>query len=120
VEEYLKGSGPSTVTIRTLGGQVGDQVMHVEGVPRFQPGRREALFLQSFAPEANTFGVHEWEQGRFRIVQNPETGQDMVERSLSGTRLVGERQPVRDATRQFSLRTLDDLRGAVRARRGEE
>lgn len=119
VEEYLKGSGPSTVTIRTLGGQVGEQVMHVEGVPRFQLNQREAVFLQTFASEPNTFSVRGWEQGRFRIVPNPETGEDTLKRSLAGTRLIGRGQPVSEVSRTFSaIHTLDDLRSAVRGRTG--
>jgi len=117
VEEYLKGDGPSTVTIRALGGQVDDKVMYVEGIPRFQLDRREAVFLETFAPEADTFSIRAWEQGRFRVLRDPDTGQDMLQRSLSGTRLVRGAQSVSDTSRQFgAIQTLDDLRTAVRSR----
>lgn len=46
VTEYVKGSGPSTLTLRQLGGQVGDVASRVAGDARFESGQEVFLFLR--------------------------------------------------------------------------
>lgn len=52
VERILKGEAPQQVTVRTLGGQVGDTVLWVSHEARFVTGERTAAFLVH-APEGD-------------------------------------------------------------------
>jgi len=119
VDEYIKGDGASgdTLVIVTLGGAVGDKGMHIEGAPIFRPGDKEVLFLYSDAGSSD-FGVRGWNQGRFKVLTHPDTGQEMVVRSLTGTRIVGTAGG-KTKSEFSSIRTLDDLRTAVRSRSGK-
>src|ERR1700681_1596546 len=45
-QESLKGSIQQTVTVTTVGGRIGNTVLHVAGMPVFQPGDRAILFLE--------------------------------------------------------------------------
>jgi hypothetical protein len=65
VIESWKGSLPSHVTIRLLGGHVGDLTSIVPGVPRFALGDEAILFLET--THAGDFSVTGWTQGTFRI-----------------------------------------------------
>ena len=65
VVESWKGSLPSHVTIRLLGGHVGHLTSIVPGVPRFEPGDEAVLFLET--TRAGDFSVTGWAQGTFRI-----------------------------------------------------
>ena len=116
VEEYLKGSGAAgdTLVIRTLGGAVGEMGLHIEGAPAFRPNDKEVIFLFS-APGASELGVQGWNQGRFKVLPHPETGQQMVVRGLAGTRMVAT-QGENTGSEFRAIRTLDDLRTAVRDR----
>jgi len=65
VIESWKGSLPTHITIRLLGGHVGDLTSIVPGVPRFDPGDEVVLFLET--TRAGDFSVTGWAQGTFRI-----------------------------------------------------
>jgi hypothetical protein len=65
VEEAWRGSPPPRITVRLLGGSMGDITSHVSGVPRFLPGEDVVLFLQTTV--RGDFSVVSWEQGTFRI-----------------------------------------------------
>lgn len=120
VEEYLKGSGAAgdTLVIRTLGGAVGETGLHVEGAPVFRAGDKEVIFLTAAAPGEETVGVKGWNQGRFKVLTHPDTGQEMVVRMMAGTRMV--QKDGQNAMGEFSIiRTLNDLRTAVRSRTGK-
>jgi hypothetical protein len=65
VEERWRGSPPAQITVRLLGGSLGDITSHVSGVPRFSPGEDVVLFLQPTI--RGDFSVVSWEQGTFRI-----------------------------------------------------
>ena len=120
VEEYLKGSGAAgdTLVIRTLGGAVGEIGLHVEGAPVFRPNDKEVIFLFS-APGASELGVQGWNQGRFKVLPHPGTGELMVVRGLAGTRMVAT-QGKTTGSEFRAIRTLDDLRTAVRTRLRKE
>lgn len=45
VEQWLKGGGPETLTVRTIGGQVGDKGLWVEDMPVFLEGQEVITFL---------------------------------------------------------------------------
>ncbi len=120
VEEHLKGSGAAgdTLVIRTLGGAVGEIGLHIEGAPVFRPQDREVLFLSPIGgrPELNVTG---WNQGRFGFRTDPRTGQELVGRSLTGVLLA--EPPAEGVAAEFkAIRTLDDLRRALRSQSGKE
>ncbi|MGA8142725.1 MAG: hypothetical protein WB987_02420 [Candidatus Acidiferrales bacterium] len=76
VEEIWKGSPPSRVTVRLLGGDAGDLTSTVSGVPRFAPGEQVVLFLERTA--GGDFSVVSWVQGTFRIGNDRVTGEETI------------------------------------------
>jgi hypothetical protein len=75
VREVWRGSPAAQITVRLLGGRVGNLTSSVSGVPRFQAGEDVVLFLER-TPRGD-FSVVSWEQGTFRIrragAQGPES-----------------------------------------------
>lgn len=65
VEEAWRGDAPLQITVRLLGGALGNITSHVSGVPQFRPGEDVILFLQP--TKRDDFSVVSWEQGTFRI-----------------------------------------------------
>lgn len=113
VDEYLKGDGDDTLVITSIGGSVGDIGMAASGMPYFRKDERVVLFTA--ASPSGSRGVTGWNQGRFRILANPQTGEETLVRSLAGVTFA--RPPSPKVTQQFrAVRTLDDLRTAVRSR----
>ena len=93
VEETLRGNAPSQVTVRLLGGSLGNITSHVSGIPRFRPGEDVILFLQP--TQRGDFSVVSWEQGTFRIRRAPSGTQSYVTQDTASF-------PTFDpATRQF-------------------
>ena len=76
VLEQSKGSLPSMVTVRMIGGIVGHLRARVEGVPTFRPGEEAYVFL--WAREGEPYRVLGWSQGTFRIVRDARTGLELV------------------------------------------
>lgn len=76
VEEVWRGSPPARITVRLLGGRIGNLTSSVSGVPRFRPGEEVILFLE-WTPRGD-FSVVSWEQGTFRIRREVATGQESV------------------------------------------
>jgi len=76
VQETWKGSPPPQLTVRLLGGRVGQVTSSVSGVPRFGPGEEVVLFLEPTA--RGDFSVVGWEEGTFRVRQDPRTGESSV------------------------------------------
>ena len=64
VQESLKGSTQQTVTVTTVGGRIGDTILHVAGMPAFQPGDRAILFLEQSKSYTTIVGLN---QGKFAI-----------------------------------------------------
>src|SRR6185436_4722051 len=46
VANILKGSAPDTLTVRELGGELGDRITRLYGTPEFSKGERVLLFLE--------------------------------------------------------------------------
>ena len=65
VEEAWSGSAPSQISVRLLGGRLGNITSSVAGVPRFSAGEDVILFLER-TPRSD-FSIVSWEQGTFRI-----------------------------------------------------
>jgi hypothetical protein len=80
VEETWKGArNPNSneyLTVRLLGGTVGNLTSNVSGVPRFIPGEEVILFLE-FTPHED-FSVVSWIQGTFRIRRDLRTNQQIA------------------------------------------
>ena len=49
IEETWSGSAPAQISVRLLGGRVGNLTSTVSGVPRFSPGEEVVLFLEHYA-----------------------------------------------------------------------
>jgi len=64
VGERLKGSTPQTVAVTTVGGKIGNTILHVSGMPEFQPGENAILFLERSGVYTTVVGLN---QGKFRI-----------------------------------------------------
>ena len=76
VVELHKGTLGATVTVRMLGGSVGNLHSRVEGVPVFRPDEEVYVFL--WAREGEPFRVLGWSQGAFRIARDARTGIEKV------------------------------------------
>lgn len=76
VEETWRGETPARITVRLLGGSMGEITSHVSGVPRFRPGEDVVLFLQP--TQRADFSVVSWEQGTFRIRGGPDGSGELV------------------------------------------
>lgn len=75
-EEVLKGRAGGEVTLQFLGGTVGDVTLEVAGVPKFNAGERELLFIQGngtqFCPIVAVF------HGKFSLRKDEKSGQEIV------------------------------------------
>lgn len=78
VEECLKGSAPREFTLTLAGGTLGGKSTMIAGMPQFQIGDREILFVQGngrlFCPLVGFF------HGRYRVLTDATTGRDYVAR----------------------------------------
>lgn len=99
VVEQSKGLLPGLVTVRTLGGNVGNVQSRVEGIPAFRPGEEAYLFL--WGQEGEPFRVLGWSQGTFRIARDARTGLETVTQDSAAMPL-------------FDPRTRKFLHGGIR------
>jgi hypothetical protein len=74
--EVWKGSAPPRVSVRLLGGRIGNLTSNVSGVPRFHAGEDVVPFLTPTT--RGDFSVVSWVQGTFRIHHDQRTGEDTV------------------------------------------
>jgi hypothetical protein len=74
VEDVWRGSAPSQITVRLLGGRAGNLTSSVSGVPRFRAGEEVLLFLEPTL--RGDFSVVSWKQGTFRIRRDRATGRE--------------------------------------------
>jgi hypothetical protein len=75
--QTLSGSySAPTLTLRFLGGQVGNDIMHVAGSPAFKVDQNIVAFVHGngryMAP------IVGWTQGVFRVIRDPGTGQQVI------------------------------------------
>jgi hypothetical protein len=79
VESTLKGVPAAEMTLRQLGGEVGNQRLEVPGLPQFQSGDRDYLFIQGngrqFCPLVAA------PHGRYPVVRDLASATDYVARS---------------------------------------
>jgi hypothetical protein len=76
VEETWKGSLPSGITVRLLGGSSGNLTSRVSGIPRFAKNEEAVLFLERTS--AGDYSVVSWAQGAFRIGRDRTWQQEIV------------------------------------------
>jgi hypothetical protein len=74
--ELNKGLLPGVVSVRMLGGSIGNLHSRIEGVPAFHPGEEAYLFL--WGREGQPFRVLGWSQGTFRIRRDANSGSESV------------------------------------------
>jgi len=72
-EEQWKGEAGPRITVRLLGGRVGNLTSTVAGVPRFQAGEDVVLFLE--VTGHGDYSIVSWVQGTFRVQRDPRTGE---------------------------------------------
>src|ERR1035437_1732876 len=75
-QEVLKGQAGVSVTLQFLGGTVGDVTLEIAGVPKFNTGDREFLFVEGngvqFCPLVGVF------HGKFGVRMDEKTGRDTL------------------------------------------
>ncbi|HVC20534.1 MAG TPA: hypothetical protein VNE16_10675 [Vicinamibacterales bacterium] len=103
VTRYLKGNLGPDVTVMEFGGEVAGMIQMIPGVPQFQPGEDVVLFLSLHSPMYPA--VLALSQGKFDIVRDPATGQQMLSRSLYGASLQGPGDPL---NRPLSLSAFEN------------
>jgi hypothetical protein len=110
--EVMKGpSDLGTVTVKFLGGKVGDTVAHLPGVPRFEVGEKVLVFLEPREDKEGYLPVGFY-QGKFKVFRDPDTRKEMLLRDGPdlGVKLVGGVYDQRPET----VRILDEVRSILR------
>lgn len=110
--EVMKGpSDLGTVTVKFLGGKVGDTVAHLPGAPRFEVGEKVLVFLEPRKDREGYLPVGFY-QGKFKVFRDPNTQQEMLLRDGPdlGVKLVGGKYDQRPET----VKTLDEVRDILR------
>ena len=78
VERVLKGAEQKEVTLEFLGGTIGDESMTVAGMPTFNVGAREIVFVQKngvqFCPLVALM------HGRYHVLRDETTGREHIAR----------------------------------------
>ena len=64
VQEGLKGTPSSTITVTTIGGQIGKTILHVSGMPSFERNETAVIFLERSGGYSTVLGLS---QGKFSI-----------------------------------------------------
>ena len=111
LEEALKGHAPSgSITLKQLGGQVGDLDAFIHGSPRFELGERVLVYLTR-SPDGSLHTSH-LAMGKFGIVLDSVSGRELALRDFGEARLFTpqrRRRPSRDA------RPLEELRDEIQS-----
>ena len=77
VDSLLKGSLPdNNITLRFLGGTVGDTTLLIVDSPSFAPNQEVMLFLK--ANYISLFSIVGFNQGKLTIETDPNTGQKII------------------------------------------
>ncbi len=89
IVDVVAGTPPAQVTLRLLGGQVGDERMIVEGMPRFRVGDEDVLFVSGNGHAVcPLYGMM---HGRFPVRTDPASGRKYMTRE-NGAPLENTRQ----------------------------
>ncbi len=79
IQESLKGPSAASVEVTTIGGQMGETVLQVSGMPALNVGEDLLLFLK---PSGEYMSVLGWQQGKYSI-RNGEVSNTMAGLSFS-------------------------------------
>lgn len=106
IQETWRGTAPARITVRLLGGTLGNITSTVSGVPRFRSGEEVVLFLQP-ALRGN-FSIVSWQQGTFRIHRDQRSNEEVVSQDTAAftTFDPATRQFATNGTRRQPLRNL--------------
>lgn len=78
VKEWLKGgAGEKEITVRQMGGKLGDKIMFVTGDAKMDDGEEVVLFLRKGEGVRFLFAMA---QAKFGVVRDPITGQKIIHR----------------------------------------
>jgi len=122
VDETLKGSNSSVITVKQLGGSAGGYTLHVAGVHPWSNGENVVLFLRPSDEHDGTFSVVGLMQGDFRVRRSA-TGEMIADNGLHLSAAMamspmGDIHAYNPATKQLnaysgSQLTLDELVGRI-------
>lgn len=113
VAEVLKGAlETDELTLTLPGGQAGEYVMHIPGMPRFLVGQEVVLFLE---PTSKGYVPSGLQQGRFSVLREPVTGRKVALRTFDAGIALARRQAdgrldIAHVEDRSDLLYLDDLR----------
>jgi hypothetical protein len=117
VEEILKGNQQQQTTLRFRGGTVGDVTLAVADMPKFAPGDRDLLFVESRNAVSPLVGFM---HGRFRIQRELSSGIDRIAthdgRPLAATASLGPAGPGGQGMGIGRGLSLSDFRAEILAR----
>jgi hypothetical protein len=65
VTDGLKGSSSGSIQITTIGGQIGNSIMRVAGMPAFRPGETAIVFAERSGSHMTVLGLG---QGKFAVM----------------------------------------------------
>ncbi len=105
IVEVNKGLLPGVISVRMLGGQIGNLHSRIEGAPTFRAGEEAYVFL--WGHEGEPFRVLGWSQGTFRISRDTRTGVERVTQDSSAAPVFDPR------TRQFRHSGIRNLPVAI-------
>ena len=108
VEKVLKGQHTQQITIVTPGGTIDNITQDIIGVPKFQPGEENVVFVRNSQAGPTVAFL---EQGAYRLQKN-DRGDRIVEPSVTSAVLVDTGRGT--AVRPESARALRDFEGEVR------
>lgn len=136
VEKVLKGTAPAEITIREIGGVVGNRITHIYGAPVYTPGERVLAFLDphpaggyrtvdlyvgKFTEERSLDGHRLWtrddEQENVTLLDagfKPLHGRDIQRDAAGFEHFVGERVAGHDAAMSYGVENpvIDRATGA--------
>lgn len=112
LEQAWRGALEAEITVRSLGGTLGDVTSTVSGVPRFRPGEEVVLFLEP-DPYGDYFVVS-WQQGTFRIHRDRRTSDETVAQDTASYAVLDPRTR-RMETSGIARMPLTDFRDRVDA-----
>jgi hypothetical protein len=90
VERIIKGNAGSEVVIKERGGTVGELHAVTIGAATFEKGERVLVFLRDVHGDYRVLGLA---QGKFTIVKDEKSGEDVLRRDLSALHFVNDNSP---------------------------
>lgn len=117
VAESLKGDVPTVVTIKQLGGEVGDMASEIPGTPKLRIGEDVVLFL---TPWQGHYWIHSIVLGKFTV--SSENGREVAVNDLHNIGLIDPmtKKEITDASQRESRFALSEFLTRVRVLAAQE